>query len=79
MATTQGSLNVHWQSKHDGVRYKCDECDHLASTQATLRIHRQSKHSGTKYECEQCDFKTGTSSYLRVIVNLAAATCAQHR
>ena len=52
-------LNLHIQSKHEGVSYACDMCDFQFTTQSGLIKHVQSKHNGVKYECDQCNFQAG--------------------
>ena len=52
-----GDLNKHIQSKHEGARYPCDQCDYQATQQFHLQTHVQSKHEGVKYACDQCDYQ----------------------
>ena len=45
----------HTKSKHEGVKYACNQCDKQFAQQAHLTTHIQSKHEGVKYACNQCD------------------------
>ena len=42
------------QSKHEGLRYSCNQCEYQATLQVNLKSHEQSKHGGVKYSCKQC-------------------------
>ena len=52
---TQKRLTGHIQTKHEGVRYDCDQCDYQATQQGNLTVHIQTKHEGVRYACDQCD------------------------
>ena len=61
----------HIKSKHEGVRYPCDQCDYRATQKSLLLNHIKAKHEGVKYPCEQCDFKaTFKVSLLRHIKSI---------
>ena len=47
-------LKRHTESKHKGVRYPCDQCDHAATTASGLRRQVESKHKGVRYPCNNC-------------------------
>ena len=53
------SLKRHKRSKHEGIRYPCDLCNHLATTPFNLKLHKDSKHEGIRYSCDKCSY-TGT-------------------
>jgi predicted RNA-binding Zn-ribbon protein involved in translation (DUF1610 family) len=57
-------LTTHIQSKHQGIRYDCDQCDYRANTKSVLTIHQQSKHEGIRYDCDQCDYRATQQSHL---------------
>ena len=63
-ATKQSNLTTHRQSKHEGVRYYCDQCDYKATLHIRLTTHKQSKHEGVRYECDHCDYKATQKSNL---------------
>ena len=36
----------HIRSKHEGVKYSCNQCEYQATQQGDLKRHKQSKHNG---------------------------------
>ena len=38
---------VHKASKHEGVRYQCNECEFAGSTAGLLKHHKESNHHDT--------------------------------
>ena len=73
---------MHTLSKHEGIRFYCDQCEYKVtqkgilrvqnnrnmktSYKQTLRIHNQSKHRDIKFDCDQCEYKAKTKRNLRV-------------
>ena len=51
------ALKMHKQSKHEGIKYSCEQCDYEATMKANLLRHLKSKHEEVKYPCNQCDYK----------------------
>ena len=49
--TLAGNLKKHIKSKHEGVRYPCDQCDYLATASYNLKRHIVRRHEGVKYPC----------------------------
>ena len=47
-AKHQTGLTYHKQSKHEGVRYVCNQCEYEATKQGNLTIHKQNKDEGVK-------------------------------
>ena len=45
--TTRFGLREHAMAVHEGVRYLCDHCDHVASSKRNLRGHMGRRHAGT--------------------------------
>ena len=43
-ATTQGSLQRHIQSTHEGIKYPCNQCDSQFTQQSHLKIHILCSH-----------------------------------
>ena len=39
-------LVMHIRSKHEGVRYSCDQCEHQATHQGNLKKHKEAIHEG---------------------------------
>ena len=54
----------HLKSKHQGVKYPCDQCDYKATQKGDLLRHLKSIHEGVKYPCGQCDYKATERSSL---------------
>ena len=42
-------FRTHKESKHDGIRYPCDQCEYAATTSSSLRRHKESKYRGIRY------------------------------
>ena len=51
------NLLTHVQSKHEGVRFPCDQCDYKAVQKPSLVRHIKTVHEGVKFPCEECDYK----------------------
>ena len=53
-------LNLHNQSVHEGIRFKCQFCDKAYTTKYNVENHIRMNHSGIKdqpdmvYECDHC-------------------------
>ena len=60
----KANLNVHIEAKHEGVKYKCSQCDYTG-TKYGLKDHGRSKHGGKLYVCELCDYATSYVSALK--------------
>ena len=58
-------LKTHQQSKHDGVRYSCNQCEYQATQQGSLKTHQQFKHKCVQYFCDQCEYQAATQSSLK--------------
>ena len=41
---SRGERSHHKMSLHEGIIYRCDQCDYIATTQVDLRKHQQSQH-----------------------------------
>jgi hypothetical protein len=39
---------VHQKSKHEGIKFKCNQCDYQATQKCHLIVHQQSKHEGIR-------------------------------
>jgi KRAB domain-containing zinc finger protein len=48
---------VHIRSKHEGIQYKCDNCEKDFADKSYLRLHRRVVHEGKKIKCELCDYE----------------------
>ena len=59
-------LKVHRESKHEGVRYPCNECEFAATAAFVLKRHKESKHEGVRYPCNECEYAGTTKGSLKV-------------
>ena len=50
------------KSKHEVVKYSCNQCDHQATNRSNLIKHIQAKHEGVRYACNQCSQQFATQS-----------------
>jgi len=50
-----GNLRRHKMTKHEGVKYNCDQCDEEFTEQGNLKRHKLTKHEGIRYDCDQCE------------------------
>ena len=55
-ATPNGSLKIHNQAKHEGVKNVCDKCDNKYALKHYLNEHIASMHEGLKYQYLGCDY-----------------------
>ena len=39
---------------HEGKRYPCEQCGHIASTLGNLTMHKKSMHDSIRYKCYEC-------------------------
>ena len=59
-------LKAHKDSKHNGIKYSCDECDNGANTKSILKVNIESKHQNEKkHNCNKCDYKATHRGSLR--------------
>ena len=63
--TQHGSLKIHVNSIHDGVKFPCHVCQYQATTRHSLKTHIKSKHEGVKETCKKCGKLFATPSNLR--------------
>ena len=64
-ATTAGHLKVRIQSKHEGVKKLCNQCDYKAYDKPSLTKRVKAVHLNLKtHTCPLCDFKTSLVEYL---------------
>ena len=53
------------QSKHEGVRYPCNQCEFTATSLSHLNRLKKVKHKGLRYECNQCEYAATSVSHLK--------------
>ena len=54
---TSSALRQHKQSKHEGVKFPCPECDVILSRETHLLKHQNAVHKGVRFQCPHCDYK----------------------
>ena len=42
--TEKGHMLRNYRSKHEGIKYPCNQCDYQATQQGDLKKHIQRKH-----------------------------------
>ena len=57
-------MREHIKSKHEGIKYPCNQCDKQYS-RSGLREHKRYKHMGIVHACPECGKKTITKSDLK--------------
>ena len=57
-------LQYHIESKHQGIKYDCEQCGHKASSKSGLKNHT-ALHEVLKYDCDLCEFKAATKPTLK--------------
>ena len=55
----------HIRSKHEGVKYSCNQCEYHATQQGHLKKHKQAIHEGVKYLCNHCEYKATQQGQLK--------------
>ena len=55
----------HIDTKHLGIKYNCEHCDHQASSKYTLQTHVESIHLGIKYPCPFCEYQASYKNCLK--------------
>ena len=53
----KGILVLHKKSKHEGVRYGCNQCEFKGYSQYLFIPHKEAIHKGMRYECDMCSYK----------------------
>ena len=56
-------------SKHQEVKFSCEQCDYKAVQKGHLLTHIKSIHEGVKFPCEQCDYKATQKGNLLKHIN----------
>ena len=51
------NLIRHIESRHEGVRYPCSECEFISTRANELKIGVESKHEGVRYPCPYSTLK----------------------
>ena len=59
--STKKRLRFHIESKHEGLRWPCNQCDFKAWERCSLNSHIRAihrSHQPLKFKCENCDYET---------------------
>ena len=48
------NLVTHVKSKHEGIKYSCNQCGKRYARKGALFRHIKSKHKSLKYICPEC-------------------------
>ena len=54
----KGTMLKHYRSKHQGIKYPCNQCDYWSTQKSSLKTHILAKHSDTVLKCEHCSYQT---------------------
>jgi len=55
--TRKGNLIQHIKSKHERIRYECNECLKLFTSTRNLNRHIREQHQEKQFACMSCDRK----------------------
>ena len=48
---------IHQESVHKEIKYKCNECDNQFTQKGNLKTHQNSVHGGITHKCKECDYQ----------------------
>jgi len=55
--STKIKLTIHLkESKHEGIRYQCDQCSSSYMIHGELKKHKRRVHEGVPFTCDECTF-----------------------
>lgn len=77
MTSRKYELKEHKKSKHDRIRYSCDQCEYAATKPSPLKTHMESKHEGVRYPCDQCENPNINNLYMKELNVLATNASLQ--
>ena len=59
----------HNQTKHNGVKYTCNQCDYESEILKELKGHQnENGHKGVKFRCHLCKYRATLQSNLKIHV-----------
>ena len=70
VASQKSNINAHKRTKHEGVRYPCNQCDFISKQRGDLKRHKDSVHGGIRYPCGECDHVATLKSNLKRHIKL---------
>ena len=50
-------LKIHYENKHEGVRWPCNQCDKQFGEKSILHKHMRAVHGGVRFICKLCDYE----------------------
>ena len=54
---TKSDITQHQKAVHEGKKYPCRKCDHLANRKSSITQHQQVITEGKKYHCRECEYQ----------------------
>ena len=54
---------------HEGVKYNCNICQHIATHIGNLRLHVKAIHLKEKYQCKICKYQATRKSSLSIHIS----------
>ena len=63
---SRGKLKRHIKAKHEGIWFKCKNCDYHTKTEKALEFHMSMEHNESRsVSCTLCEFKTVNNGMLK--------------
>ena len=59
-------LDIHMQSKHEGINYICDQCEYKGESKGKLYLHKEIKHDRAHFYCDKCNYSYSNNSNLLI-------------
>ena len=59
-------MEQHFNNKHQGIEFHCDECDSVLVSLMGLKMHKENKHGKIRYQCPKCDYKATLKANLNI-------------
>lgn len=50
-------LKIHYENKHEGIRWPFEQCDKQFPEKSTLQKHIRAAHGSASFNCKLCDFE----------------------
>ena len=62
---SKNGLERHKRTKHEGIKFSCDQCNYKAAGIYSVRQHKEFIHEGVKYQCDQCLYQAPSRKLLQ--------------
>ena len=56
---TKGSVKIHENSLHKGIKYECEECGLHVKYNQSLKSHKRAMHGIDLFKCQTCSHFRG--------------------